>query len=120
MTMGREGGGLKRECVRGSVLLGGVWVQTCSCEYSKGVRNKNKRAFKAGRAWRGSRMSERGHKRGLSGGEGGRGPRRLFFSVQWYQEHAARLLRASARQRVPPQIKGIHFLCNHLLAPPLV
>lgn len=65
-----DGGGVKVSAVRGLVLPGGVWVQTCSCEYSKGVRNKNKRAFKAGRAWRGSRMSERGHKRGLSGGGG--------------------------------------------------
>lgn len=62
----------------------------------------------------------------MSGGtkepcQGARG--QLFFSVEWYQEHAARLLGASAFQacqRIPPQIKGIQFLCNHLLAPPLV
>lgn len=38
------------------------------CEYGNGVRNQNKRALKASRAWLSSRVCERGHKRRLSGG----------------------------------------------------
>lgn len=42
----------------------------------------------------------------------------MFFSVKWYQEHAASLLRPfafHACQQIPPQIKGIRFVCTRLL-----
>lgn len=88
----------------------GVWLFWVRFGFGpSGVRNKNKRAFEANRAWRRSRMCEKGHKGSLSGG-----PLRLFFSVEPYQERAAGLLRPfafHARQQISPQIKGIRLTC---------